>query len=335
MKNDWIDRLPKVELHCHLDGSIRPQRMTDYLRSVGEPVPADLENQIFAGEECESLTAYLRCFALPVRLLQTEAGLERAVIDLLEDARRDNIRYLEIRFAPNLHLAGGLTYDRVFQAVERGRRAGMAATGVYCRFIACGLRTDSEEHNLTMLEAAKDWFPRLFCAADLAGDENGHPMEESKRYFQQVNRLGIPFTVHAGETGVRENVRLALDYGAARIGHGIAMSGDRALQRRCREAGVGIELCPTSNFQTRAARSWAGYPIREYLDAGVPVTLNTDNRTVSRTTLTREYRRAVEEGGCTREDAIALVRGGVAMSFAPETVKAAILRELDGMEQSD
>lgn len=335
MKNDWIDRLPKVELHCHLDGSVRPQRMTDYLRSVGEPVPADLEGQMFAGAECESLTAYLRCFALPLRLLQTEAGLERAVIDLLEDAGRDNIRYIEIRFAPNLHLAGGLTYDRVFQAVERGQLAGTAATGVQCRFIACALRTDNEEHNLAMLEAAKDWFPRLFCAADLAGDENGHPMEESKNYFRRVNQLGIPFTVHAGETGVRENVRLALDYGAARIGHGIAMSGDRELQRRCREAGVGVELCPTSNFQTRAARSWAGYPIREYLDAGVLATLNTDNRTVSRTDLTREYRRAVEEGGCTREDVFALARDGVTMSFAPETVKTAILRELDGMEQSD
>ncbi len=242
---------------------------------------------------------------------------------------------MELKNAKKLVVAGGLRFVRGFLGGVRGCWAGMAACGGFCRFIACGLRTDSEEHNLTMLEAAKDWFPRLFCAADLAGDENGHPMEQSKRYFQQVNRLGIPFTVHAGETGVRENVRLALDYGAARIGHGIAMAGDRELQRRCREAGVGVELCPTSNFQTRAARSWAGYPIREYLDAGVPVTLNTDNRTVSRTTLTREYRRAVEEGGCTREDAIALVRCGVAMSFAPETVKASILRELDGLEQND
>lgn len=328
MDKAWIERLPKIELHCHLDGSVRPQRMLDYLARTGQPVPEDFVQRISASEDCPSLTEYLRCFELPLRWLQTEEGLEQAVIDLLQDAKAQNIRYIEVRFDPNLHLSGGLTYRQVFQAVARGRAKGQSESGVLCRLIVCAMRNDSEARNLAMLEAASAFYPELVCAADLAGDENAFPTTLHASFFRRARALGIPFTVHSGETGNRANIVTALDYGAVRLGHGIAMSGDPDLQTRCRDAGIGIELCPSSNFQTKAAQSWKDYPLKEFLSARLLVCLNTDNPTVSRTSLNREYLRAAAEGGCTRDELLALLENACAMSFAPEDFKIRFRTEL-------
>lgn len=328
MDRSWIESLPKMDLHCHLDGSIHPQRILDYLRETGQPIPADFDQWISVEEDCPSLTEYLRCFDLPLRWLQTETGLEHAVIDLLWDAKAENSRYIEIRFAPTLHLDGGLTYSQVFQALARGKARGEAETGVSCQFIVCAMRHHSEAQNLAMLEAAKECYPQLVCAADLAGDENAFPTTAHQAFFQSAKALGIPYTIHSGETGSRENIRTALELGAARMGHGIAMGTDEALQGRCLAAGVGIELCPTSNFQTKAAPDWASYPLKAYLKKGLKACLNTDNRTVSRTDLNREYLRAMVEGGCTRAEILTLLENACDISFAPERVKADFRAEL-------
>lgn len=328
MDRKWIETLPKMDLHCHLDGSIHPQRIRDYLASIGEALPADFDRWIAVSEDCPSLTEYLRCFDLPLRWLQTEEGLEQAVVDLLWDAKVENTRYLEIRFAPTLHLEGGLTYEGVFQALARGKARGEAETGVCCRLIVCAMRHHTREQNLAMLEAAKDFFPQLVCAADLAGDENAFPTTCHLDFFHRAAELGIPYTIHSGETGNRENIRTALELGARRLGHGIAMAEDETLQERCKAAGVGIELCPTSNFQTKAARGWEEYPLRRYLEMGLKACLNTDNRTVSCTDLNREYLRAMEEGGCGREEILTLLENACDISFAPEEVKAAFRAEL-------
>lgn len=328
MDRVWIEGLPKMDLHCHLDGSVRPQRIRDALAAEGEPIPADFDHWIAVEEDCPSLTAYLRCFDLPLRWLQTPEGLEAAVVDLLWDAKAEQTRYLEIRFAPTLHLDGGMTYEQVFQALAKGKARGEAETGVCVQFIVCAMRHHSRAQNLAMLEAAKEFYPQLICAADLAGDENAFPTTCHIDFFRRAAALGIPFTIHSGETGNVENIRTALDLGACRLGHGIAMAGDSALQERCIAAGVGIELCPTSNFQTKAALGWETYPLQSYLQKGLKVCLNTDNRTVSCTDLNREYLRAREEGGCSRADVLALLRNACEVSFAPERVKAAFLAEL-------
>lgn len=324
----WIAALPKLDLHCHLDGSIRPQRIRDYLTALGEPVPEDFDRRIAVAEDCPSLTDYLRCFDLPLRWLQTREGLEQAVVDLLWDVKVEHTRYLEVRFAPTLHLEGGLTYTQVFQALADGVERGQRETGVCCRLIVCAMRHHTEEQNLAMLEAAKEFYPHLVCAADLAGNENAFPTNCHRAFFQRARELGIPFTIHSGETGNCDNIRTALELGACRLGHGIAMGTDVTLQEACRKAGVGLELCPTSNFQTKAARDWSTYPLKTYLHRGLTVCLNTDNRTVSRTDLNREYLRAMEEGGCTREEVLTLLDNACAMSFAPEAVKSQIRQEL-------
>lgn len=328
MNRTWIERLPKMDLHCHLDGSVHPQRIRDYFAQTGRELPAGFDRWVSVEEDCPSLTEYLRCFYLPLRWLQTAEGLEQAVVDLLRDAQRENTRYIEIRFAPALHLEEGLAYDQVFRALARGKAQGEAETGVVCLFIVCAMRHHSEAQNLTMLEAASVFYPDLVCAADLAGDENAFPTTCHTAFFRKARELGIPFTIHSGETGSRENIRTALELGACRLGHGIAMAEDRALMDRCRRAHIGIELCPSSNFQTKAAHSWADYPLKQYLSAGLCVCLNTDNRTVSRTDLNREYVRAMAEGSCSRSEMLQLLENACIMSFAPDEVKARFLAEL-------
>lgn len=329
MDKAWIESLPKMDLHCHLDGSIHPDRIKEYFASIGESLPADFDRWISVGEDCPSLTEYLRCFDLPNRWLQSKEGLTQAVVDLLYDAKAENTRYIEIRFAPSLHLENGLTYEAVFHALEEGRVRGEAETGVVCRFIVCAMRHHSAEQNLAMLEAAAPFHPHLVCAADLAGDENAFPTSLFIPFFHRVKELGIPYTIHSGETGNKENIGTALQLGACRIGHGIAMMGDQELMELCRAQGVGVELCPTSNFQTKAAAGWDSYPMKKYLAAGLCVSLNTDNRTVSRTDQNREYYRAMVEGGATRAEVLRLLENGCAMSFAPEGVKKAYLAELE------
>lgn len=331
MDQKWIEALPKMDLHCHLDGSVRPERIREYLTKQGEAIPEDFDRSIQVGEDCPSLTAYLGCFDLPLRWLQTQEGLEQALVDLLEDAGQENCRYVEVRFAPTLHLDGGLTYEEVFQALSRGLKRGQKTTGVCCRLIVCAMRHHRPEENLAMLKAAAAYYPTVVCGADLAGDENAFPTMGQAVFFRRAKELGIPFTIHSGETGNRDNVRAALDLGACRMGHGIAMAGDSALEDRCRALGVGIELCPTSNFQTKAAGGWENYPLREYLDRGLLVCLNTDNRTVSGTSVTREYLRAMVEGGCSRSDVLRLLENACRMSFAPESVREKFWMELAQM----
>ena len=329
MNREWIASLPKIELHCHLDGSVRPERMRQDLRRRGLPVPEDFQRQISVGEDCRSLSQYLSCFRLSVQWLQSEQALEQAVTDLLEDCAGENIRYIEIRFAPALHRFEGLGYDQVFQALERGRERGGAKTGVRCAFLVCALRNHDMEQNLEMLEAAKHWYPHLVCGADLAGDEDLHPVDYYADYFRRVSELGMPLTVHAGETGKAEHIAAALDFGAKRLGHGIAMWQDPALMDRVRAMGVGIEMCPTSNFQTRASTGWDRYPLRTFLDRGMLAFLNTDNPTVSATTLSREYLLAMEQGGVGREDVLRLLENACKAAFAPEEWKRGYLAELE------
>ena len=198
----WIAALPKLDLHCHLDGSIRPQRIRDYLTALGEPVPEDFDRRIAVAEDCPSLTDYLRCFDLPLRWLQTQEGLEQAVVDLLWDVKVEHTRYLEVRFAPTLHLEGGLTYTQVFQALANGVERGERETGVCCRLIVCAMRHHTEEQNLAMLEAAKEFYPHLVCAADLAGDENAFPTDCHRAFFQRAKELGIPLILDEIQAGM-------------------------------------------------------------------------------------------------------------------------------------
>lgn len=314
--------LPKVDLHCHLDGSLSP----DFVRKrLGEPI---LDSNLRAAETCGSLTEYLEKFRLPLSCLQDEEGLHGAAYDLLRAAAAENIRYLEVRFAPQLCLERGLTVRRVLEAVLQGLHDGKADFAVDTNIIVCAMRHMTDEDNLGMLRQARDYLGQGVCAADLAGDENAHPTHAYAALFEQVRRLDMPFVMHAGECGSVQNVCDAIACGARRIGHGIAMQRDPAVQRLCRERGIGVELCPHSNLQTGAATDLSLYPIGQFLRAGVPASVNTDNRTVSGCTISDELELVQQYCGVTDAQVYTLLRNAVVTSFASDDVKHRLLREI-------
>ncbi len=320
-RKQWLTENPKVKLHCHLDGSLPPEAMTDYLTRTGR-VPAGRQLRYSVPVDCTSLADYLTCFDLPLLCLQTEDSIADFVAAVLREAARERVFYLELRFAPMFSQAEGLTLEQVFAAVRRGREIGTAETGVRCGFLACAMRNLSPAQNLEMLEEAARGYPDLICGLDLAGDEAAHPTREQERLFRRARELGTPFTIHSGETGSVENLEAALSYGAARVGHGIALQKSPALLRAYAEAGIGVEMCPFSNLQTRAVPGWETYPYRQFYEAGLTVSVNTDNRTVSGTTMAAELERLCVHCGLTPAEVPALLRNANRCSFAPAQVKA-------------
>lgn len=286
-----IKNLEKIDLHCHLDGSLRRSMIQKY---TDEIVTAEM---VTAPEDCKSLTEYLEKFELPLRCLQDEAGLEEGAYTFAEDAAKDHVRYIEVRFAPMLSAHDSLNCGQILEAVRKGMERGKKKFGVRYGILVCAMRNHSLEQNLAMLRSAREFLGDGVCALDLAGDESAFPTEQFRELFREAKRLGMPFTIHSGETGSLANVREAYELGAKRIGHGIALKKDPELMRAYARAGIGVEMCPTSNFQTKAVRSWEEYPLMEFVEAGIPVSINTDNRTVSGTTMTQELTKIYERYG--------------------------------------
>lgn len=318
-----IKQLPKVELHCHLDGSLSPS----YIRSqLGEQITI---SQLQVSEDCRNLAEYLEKFDLPLQCMQTEEGLRRAGYDFIQSCAAENVQYVEVRFAPMLSLQKGLLPEKVIQAVLEGLKLGRKKWNVDYQVIVCAMRHHSQEENLRMLRAARLFLHEGVCAADLAGNEAAYPMTEFLELFAQVKKMEMPFTIHAGECGNAKNIRDAIEAGAKRIGHGIAMRGNADIQKLCRERHIGIEMCPRSNLQTKAVENISQYPLREFLDRGLLVTINTDNRTVSNSTLTKEFAFIQESFGITDEEVIKMTRNAIEVSFAEDEVKERLYRELN------
>ncbi|MDD7388734.1 MAG: adenosine deaminase [Lachnospiraceae bacterium] len=321
MTQEQLRKLPKIDLHCHLDGSLSLECVRELL---GRSVTME---ELQAEDDCDSLKTYLEKFDLPVSALQTEDGLRRAAYDVVKSVSEENVRYLEIRFAPLLSVNKHLDCERVIGAVIEGLEQGQRDFPVKAQVIACAMRHHPQEESLAMFHAAKSFLGRGLCALDLAGDEAAFPMKQFENLFRQAADMGFPFTLHAGECGSVENVLDSIACGAARIGHGIALSGYEDGIKLCREQKIGLEMCPVSNLQTKAVKRKEDYPIREFLDAGLCVTINTDNRTVSNTTLTREFGWIQSQYGITDEEIRQIERNALEVSFAPEAWKQQLRRE--------
>ena len=322
MQHDQLKQMPKVELHCHLDGSLSP----GLIRAVlGRQVP---DTELMVAPECRNLAEYLEKFSLPLSCMQTAEGLRLAGYDFIRSCAAENVCYAEVRFAPQFSRECGLSEAEVIQAVLDGLEQGRQEFGILYGVIVCAMRHLPEEENLAMLGAASEFLGKGVCAADLAGNEAAYPMADFMGLVEQVAAMGMPFTLHAGECGSAQNFRDAIAAGARRIGHGIAMRGDDGLQALCREREIGIELCPHSNLQTRAVASEAEYPLIEFLQAGVPVTVNTDNRTVSGCTLTDEYAFVQKQWGVTDAQLWQLTENAVRVSFADEKTKVRLMEKI-------
>ncbi|GAX46917.1 adenosine deaminase [Pseudolactococcus reticulitermitis] len=325
-----IEQLPKVELHCHLDGSIAMPTIRRLAQQAGIELPVsddDLRQKITAPQDADNLLAYLAPFDFVLPMLQTEAALELAAYDILEQAQKDNIRYMEIRFAPTLHTAGGLTLPQIVAAVTRGLVAGERDFQVKANALLCGMRHESVDSILTVVELFADGGLTHLAGFDLAGVEvDGFP-EHFAPVLEKVRSEQIPLTLHAGECGCAQNVLGAIKAGASRIGHGVALKDIPESWPDLAANKITIEMAPTSNFQTKAVDTLANYPFKKLFDAGVRVTINTDNRTVSDTTLNDEYEKIADWYDLSETDFRQITRYAFEASFMSQEQRELLAKE--------
>ena len=330
--DEWIKGLPKIDLHCHLDGSLSCETIRLLAAENKVELPQDnrdLNKLLRADDHCASLAEYLEKFDLPLSCLTSRNLFALSAKALVRDAAAENVRYLEVRFAPMLSVRDGLSARDAVEGVLEGLKLGESETGTKSGAILCGMRHFPIEPNLEIVRIAKEYLGKGVCAVDLAGDEKAFPLTDHAQMFRLAAALGVPFTIHAGECGDPKEIAEALKLGARRIGHGIAMRSRPDLLHRCVVKRIGIEMCPASNLQTKAVQSWEEYPFRQFLESGAMVTVNTDNRTVSGTSVTREMMLLKEHCGASHEELRQVCRNAASVAFAPFKVRQALLREID------
>ncbi|MFC1661960.1 adenosine deaminase [Gemmatimonadota bacterium] len=326
--------LPKAELHVHLDGSIRPATMLELATRAGIPLPADqpaaLSTAMKAGES-GNLVEYLEKFATTLSLLQTPEALARAAFELLEDSAREGTWYVEVRYSPILHTQGGMSLEEAVDAPLRGLALAEEAFRIKTGLIVCGIRSMDPSTSLELARLALAYKNRGVVAFDLAGAEAGNPAREHRTAFQHAADGNLPITVHAGEADGPGSIAQALhECHARRIGHGTRLEEDPELTEFVRDFRIPLEVCLTSNVQTGVTPTLRNHPLRRYFDAGLVVTLNTDSRLISGTTLTEEYWLAHEHLGFGWEELKEISLMGFQAAFLPHDKKLELLERARG-----
>jgi adenosine deaminase len=293
-----VRRLPKADLHCHLDGSLRPATLLELSIERGLTLPVDTASALGAWmrvDDARHLEDYLARFEVTLAAMQDTVALERIAYEFVLDAALDGVRYIEARFCPALSVRGGLSLDDVMQAVLRGRARGQKDTGTLARVIVCALRSFAWPHALEMAELAVAYKGKGVVAFDLAGGEFGNPASDHALAFDFARQHDLAVTVHAGEGDGPASIREALHRcGADRIGHGTRLREDPSLEAYVIDHRITLEVCPTSNVQTRVVPTFAEHPLARYVIMGAVVTINTDNRLMSGVSLTDEYVRCAQ-----------------------------------------
>jgi len=281
-------------------------------------------------DDARSLEEYLERFRITLELMQRPDGLERIAYELAEDNAREGVRYLETRFCPALNTEGGLSTHGVMEAVLDGLHRAEAGMDIRCTVIVCGLRSLDPSVSLELARLAVDFRDDGVVAFDLAGAEHGNPSRDHREAFAVARAGGLHATVHAGEGYGPDSIRQALDdCGAERIGHGTRLFDDPELEARIRDAHIPLEICLTSNVQTRVVASYDRHPLRRYFDEGIPVSLCTDNRLMSGTTLTREFALARDHLAFTPDELVRIARTGFECAFLPPEERTELLEVFD------
>ncbi|MBR2346062.1 MAG: adenosine deaminase [Clostridia bacterium] len=310
-----------IDLHLHFDGSLSITNARELAALEGVALPEDdneLKVALTVSPDCKDLGEYLTKFAFPLSLLQSEAAIEQGMYTLCRELDAEGCIYAEIRFAPQLHLDKGLDQKKVVEAAIRGFKRSAIDGGL----ILCCMRGDDKAAlNETTLEIAREYLGKGVVALDLAGNEAGFPTDSFASLFARARELQVPFTIHAGEADCAESVRSALAMGASRIGHGVRSIEDPALVEILAKNHIALELCPISNIQTTVFDDISEYPIRQFLKAGVAVTVNSDNRSVSATTARQEMLLLKNTFALTDEEEKALLHSSVDAAFASEELK--------------
>ncbi|MFZ5895894.1 MAG: adenosine deaminase [Myxococcota bacterium] len=328
-----IRALPKTDLHVHLDGSLRLETILDIAKKEGTELPAadvaGLREAIGCGRHFGSLVEYLRGFDITLRVMQTEESLERIAFELAEDAHQENVRYMEVRYAPMLHTRRGLKLTRVVEAVLLGLRRARETYGIKANVIVCGIRNISPESSYEMAELAVAYKGRGVVGFDLAGAEADFPAKHHRAAFQLVRDNNINCTIHAGEAYGPESIAQAIHVcGAHRIGHGCRLRENGDLLHYLNDHRIPLECCPSSNVQTGAVRDLRTHPLKLYFDLGLRVTINTDNRLITDTTVSKELYLVHSELGVPFSDIKSMIVAGFKSSFQPFHEKQALLRKV-------
>lgn len=309
-----------IDLHLHLDGSLSIDNARDLAKMQNIGIPEsdlELKKLLCAPEICSSLDDYLKCFEFPLRLLQTKESISKSVTNLLEELKANDLIYVEIRFAPQLHTRMGLSQEDAVMAVLEGA----SKSDLPCGIILCCMRGDeNERENLITCKLAEKYQGQGVVALDLAGSESKYPTEDFIQIFNFAYSKHIPLTVHCGEAAGPESVEQALLYGCRRIGHGIRAIENKSIMREIIDRKIALELCPKSNMDTKAMPK-EQYPIKKFIQMGVLVTLNTDNLAVSNTTIQDQFEIVKSEFNITDEEVNRIQLNAVNAAFASDSLK--------------
>lgn len=310
--------MPKIDLHYHLEGGVRAETLSAI---TGDPDTEAIRRKLTVSPDCASLSEFLGKFDYISPLLQSPRALRLAARAAVQEAAEQKLCYLEVRFAPAYLATAEMDVEAAIAAVTEGLREGSREFGVPAEAIVSLGLTTPVEANLDIVRAALPWLGKGVTAIDAAGPEAEIPLETQAPALRLAQGLGFPLTLHAGEAAPPASIARAVELGAVRIGHGTSLWRDGALMERLAREKIGLEMCPTSNLQTKAIANWGEYHIREYFEAGVPLTICTDDPAISGITLTEEYLLAMSVLGFAPAEMERVVLGGVEMSFAPPALK--------------
>ena len=321
-----------IDLHLHLDGSLSVKSVKEFAALQNIEIPENEEELLKLlriNDDCKDLTEYLEKFAFPGMLLQTKEAVALSVYNLQEELKEQGLIHAEIRFAPQLHTHKGLSQREVIEAAIEGLdRSDFSAGLILC----CMRGNDNHEENLETVRLAKDYLGKGVVCVDIAGAEALFPTENFADLFALARELEIPYTIHAGEADGPKSVWKALEFGTKRLGHGVRSLEDPELVEKIVSEGITLELCPTSNIHTCMFPSIEEYPLRKLMEAGVKVTINTDNMTVSNINLAKEFGKLIAAFNLTDEEIKGFARNSVNTCFASAETKKVLLEKIDKAE---
>jgi adenosine deaminase len=325
--------MPKIELHCHLDGSVRPETIIDIAKREGIRIPSfdkeEIKKELIAPLDCESLDEYLKKFSIPNLVMQSKANLKRITFELFEDAAMENVKYMEVRFAPLLHTRKGLSVEEIIQSVLTGMKEAEEQFDIKGNIILSCMRTMSVESAFEVVEKGKVFLGEGIVAIDLCASEEEGFCGEFIEPIALAREYGYRVTIHAGETGIGKNVLEAVEWlGAERIGHGVFIKDCVEAYNIVKEKQIVLEMCPTSNVQTKAVNQFSDHPIYDFHRDGIKVTVNTDNRTVSDTTMAKECDLVSNEFAMSCEEYKQIYMNSVHASFANGKTKEELKKYL-------
>jgi len=331
---DVLIALPKTDLHCHLDGSLRVETVLELAQEQGVKLPAnnvdDLRTILQAGlGKNKNLADYLKVFDLTLSVLQTASALERVAFELAEDQWNDGVRLLEVRFSPVLNIEKGLTLIETIEATKAGLRRAELKYGIITGIIVCGIRSIGGETSLTLAELAVAFKNRGVVGFDLAGQEENYPAKDHMEAFYLTLNNNLNLTIHAGEAYGPQSIHQAIHYcGAHRIGHGTRTREDGDLLNYINDHRIPLEMCISSNVQTGSVSSFESHPIKTYYELGLRVTINTDNLLVSDTTVSKEFMIANKYYGFDMNDFKEIIIYGFKSAFIPYNEKKKLVRDV-------